>query len=265
MLLYVWPPLELHREELDAWCTACAAATRGPRHRERAGLRPHARGRRSGRARRGAALHHRRRRRAGDARSTTRRRQPLRPLDESARWISSRAAGVPVRARSLPSSAGTCDRARRAVRRARPRRRRPARAGRPAAGARTRQHRRRADPQLHRALPGGHAARGPARRPDARRSARWPSPSAGGSSPPSTWPRSCGVPLEWFALSAGAQDRDGQRHREHGLDRRRAAPDHRVHAGRRRDQRRRHRHQRRRPAVLERRGHDADAHAAASS
>ena len=32
------------------------------------------------------------------------------------------------------------------------------------------------------------------------------------------------VPVEWFALSAGRQDRDGQRHREHGLDRARAAP-----------------------------------------
>ena len=92
-------------------------------------------------------------------------------------------------------------------------------------------------------------------------SARWPSPSAGGSSPRSTWPRSSAFPLEWFALSAGAQDRDGQRHREHGLDRRRPAADRAVHPGRRRDQRRRHRHQRRRPALLERRGDDAHAHA----
>ena len=60
-------------------------------------------------------------------------------------------------------------------------------------------------------------------------------------------------------------DRDGHRHREHGLGRGGAAPDRRVHAGRRRDQRRRHRHQRRRAAVLERRGDDADAHAGASS
>ena len=69
-----------------------------------------------------------------------------------------------------------------------------------------------------------------------------------------------GVPVEWFALSAGRQDRDGLRHREHGLDRRRAAADHRVHPGRRRDQHRRDGHQRRRAAVLERRGDDADAH-----
>ncbi|MCK7502622.1 MAG: hypothetical protein MZW92_81985 [Comamonadaceae bacterium] len=39
-----------------------------------------------------------------------------------------------------------------------------------------------------------------------------------------------------------------------------AAPAHRVHAGRRRGQHRRDRHQRRRPALLERRGDDADAH-----
>ena len=57
------------------------------------------------------------------------------------------------------------------------------------------------------------------------------------------------------------EDLDGERHREHGLDRPGAAPAHRVHAGRRRDQHHRHRHQRRRPAVLERRGDDADAHA----
>ena len=70
-----------------------------------------------------------------------------------------------------------------------------------------------------------------------------------------------GVPVEWFALSLRRADRDGLRHGEHGLGRRGAAADHRVHPARRRDQRRRHRHQRRRAAVLERRGDDADAHA----
>ena len=38
-----------------------------------------------------------------------------------------------------------------------------------------------------------------------RRSARWPSRSAGGSSPPSTSPSRSACPLEWFALSAGAR------------------------------------------------------------
>ena len=56
------------------------------------------------------------------------------------------------------------------------------------------------------------------------------------------------------------EDRDGLRHREHGLDLARAARHHRVHPGRRRDQRRRDGHQRRRPAVLERRVDDAHAH-----
>ena len=56
------------------------------------------------------------------------------------------------------------------------------------------------------------------------------------------------------------EDLDGQRHREHGLDQRGAAPDHRIHPARRRTQRRGRRGQRRSPAVLERRSHDADAH-----
>ena len=37
-----------------------------------------------------------------------------------------------------------------------------------------------------------------------------------------------GVPLEWFAALRRRQDRDGQRHREHGLDRRRPAADRRC-------------------------------------
>ena len=115
-------------------------------------------------------------------------------------------------------------------------------------------------PQLHRAPPRGDGARAPPRRPEPRarvagrgrvppdrRGAR---PGAGDGLPP----RLAG-PLR------GGQDLDGQRHREHGLDRARAAPDHRVHPGGRRDQRGGERHQRRRPALLERRGHDAHAHA----
>ena len=99
-----------------------------------------------------------------------------------------------------------------------------------------------------------------ARRPHAARWARWPSRSAGGSSPRSTWPSELGVPRRVVRAVGRRPHRDGQRHREHGLDRRGAAPHHRVHPGRRRDQRRRHRHQRRRAAVLERRGDDAHAH-----
>ena len=58
----------------------------------------------------------------------------------------------------------------------------------------------------------------------------------------------------------GRADLDDLRHREHGLGGRRAQADRRVHPGRRRDQHRGRRDQRRRPAVLERRGHDAHAH-----
>ena len=72
--------------------------------------------------------------------------------------------------------------------------------------------------------------------------------------------RGARCPARVVRALGGRPDRHGQRHREHGLDRRRAAADHRVHAGRRGDQRRGHGHQRRRPAVLERRGDDADAH-----
>ena len=74
-----------------------------------------------------------------------------------------------------------------------------------------------------------------------------------------------GVPLEWFALSAGARiAMDSGTENMDWI----AAVLRRIiefTQARRRDQRRRRRHQRRRPAVLERRGDDADAHAAASS
>ena len=56
------------------------------------------------------------------------------------------------------------------------------------------------------------------------------------------------------------QDRHGQRHREHGLDRPGAAPHRALHPGRRGDQRGGGRHQRRRPALLERRSDHAHAH-----
>ena len=107
---------------------------------------------------------------------------------------------------------------------------------------------------------GDDAGRDP-RRPDPRPRATSPSRSAGGSWPRSTSPSGCDVPVEWFALSSGALHRDGQRHREHGLDRRRAARGSSssprrggeinivvtgINVGA--------------PAVLERRGDDAHAH-----
>ena len=68
------------------------------------------------------------------------------------------------------------------------------------------------------------------------------------------------VPVEWFALSSGARISmdSGTENMDWVARALRRIID--VHPGRRRDQRRRGRDQRRRPAVLERRGDDADAH-----
>ena len=116
------------------------------------------------------------------------------------------------------------------------------------------------DPQLHRALPGGHAAGDAARRPDEVAGLARRAGVPRGSSPPSTSPRSCGVPLEWFALSAGAKiAMDSGTENMDWI----AAVLRRIiefTQARRRAQRRRRRDQRRRSAVLERRGDDADAH-----
>ena len=192
--------------------------------------------------------------------------QPLRPLDESAlRMISARRRGLlhPAEIVKLlaPAHSDGVRRppARRAVRRARPRRGRTARPGRPAAGDQPGGRGRGADPQRHRAPSGGNAARDPARRSDegARIAGRARVPADHGRTRPR---RGAGCPARVVRALRRRQDRHGQRHREHGLDRRRAPADHRVHAGGRGDQRRGGGDQRRRPAVLERRGDDADAH-----
>ena len=81
----------------------------------------------------------------------------------------------------------------------------------------------------------------PARRPEPRDGHRSPSRSAAASWPRSTSPSELGVSARVVRAVRRREDLDGQRHREHGLDRRGAAPHHRVHAGRRRDQRRRRR------------------------
>ena len=60
------------------------------------------------------------------------------------------------------------------------------------------------------------------------------------------------VPVEWFALSAGARISMDSGTENMDWVAPRAAPDHHVHPGRRRDQRDRRRHQRRCPALLER-------------
>ena len=109
------------------------------------------------------------------------------------------------------------------------------------------------------AAPRGREARGALRRPDEvaglGRGAGVPAGDRG-ARPGRAARRTGGV----VRALRGRADLDGLRHREHGLGGQGAAPDRGVHPGRRRDQRRGRRHQRRRAAVLERRGHDADAH-----
>ena len=68
------------------------------------------------------------------------------------------------------------------------------------------------------------------------------------------------IPLEWFPVSAGAKISDGQRSGKHGLDCPRPAKPDRVHASGRRSESGCQRDQRRRTAILERRGHHAHAH-----
>ena len=121
-------------------------------------------------------------------------------------------------------------------------------------------HRRRRGHHADRPAPRGHHPGGAAAATRPRRWARSPSPSAPGSSRRSTSPSGCGC--RW----SGSRSRPAPGSRWTPAPRTwtgwRAAlrADRQVHPGRRRDQRRRRRHQRRRPAVLERRGDDADAH-----
>ena len=104
---------------------------------------------------------------------------------------------------------------------------------------------------------------------DARRRARRPDQGDGldhrgrvpcGCSPPSTSRRAMDVPIEWFALSAGAKIAmdSGSENLDWVARVLRRLVEHTQRG--RRGERRRRRHQRRRPAVLERRGDDADAH-----
>ena len=146
------------------------------------------------------------------------------------------------------------------VHRVRPRRRRRAGAGRAARRGEHGEHRAGHGHHPDAALPGGHDPRGAARRPDrgAGRDRRAGVPP--GAAPRSSWPASSTSPIEWFAVSAGAKIAMDSGTENMDWISRVLRGDHRVHPGRRRDQRRRHRHQRRRPAVLERRGHDAHAH-----
>ena len=154
---------------------------------------------------------------------------------------------------------GPAGRAGRPVRRARPRRRRRAGAGGPAEGQEHRGHRRRRGQHADRAVPRGRHPGGAARRPDqgARRAVRAGVRAGDRRARPGRADARAGRVVR---AVVGRADLDELRHREHGLGGRRAQADRRVHPGRRRDQHRGRRDQRRRPAVLERRGHDAHAH-----
>ncbi len=133
------------------------------------------------------------------------------------------------------------------------------RAGHAAAGTERRQPGRRRHPQPDGPPSRGHDAGLPARRSEPQHGragrARMP-PHHRGARPRRADARAAGV----VRRVRGREDLDGERHREHGLDRGRAAAPDRVHAGGRRGQRGRRRHQRRRAALLERRGDDAYAH-----
>ena len=189
-------------------------------------------------------------------RVTDRPTEPMRPLDDyTQKVLRSRARGLAYPYELAPLVAGRGG----TLRRARPGRRRPAGAGGPPAGQQQGGHRRRSGDDADAALPRGHDPGGAVRRPDegARHGRRTRVRAAGRRAGPGRGARPAGGVVRAVLRR---QDLDGQRHREHGRRREGAAPDHRVHPGRWRDQRRRGGHQRGRAAVLERRSDDAHAH-----
>ena len=252
--VHVWPVVDLDLDALGALGVQDQPADR--RRRGRGGRRP-------GPPRRT------RRRRCPDGRAL--QRPPRSRGDHVRRGAADRAAAAARRLRlqggalapartGLPLRAQRgARRSRRLARRARPRRHRPARAGRPSLRPEQVRHpRRRGDHPDDPAPRGRHPGR-PVRRPDevARLGRGAGVPARDRRPRPRRGDAGAGGVVR--ALR-GCAHLDGLRHREHGLGGQGAAPDRGVHPGRRRDQRRGGRHQRRRPALLERRGHDADAH-----
>ena len=166
--------------------------------------------------------------------------------------------GLPLRAGAdAPAQPGR--RRARDVHGVRPRRGGRSRAGGAAAGQQPGEPRARHGQHPDGPLPRGHAPGGADRRPDA-----GPRCDRRAGVPPGAGGARAGA----GAVGAGRvvrgvrrrEDRDGLRHREHGLDLPGAARADRVHPGGPGDQRRRHRHQRGRAALLERRVDDAHAH-----
>ncbi len=135
----------------------------------------------------------------------------------------------------------------------------PARTGGPAGRTEQGRDRGRRRHDADRAASRGRHPRHPQRRPDARAGRR----GRGRVRPPDRRDRpgrGAGRTGRVVRPVGRRPDLDGLGHREHGLGGPRPQAHHRVHPGRRRDQRRGGRHQRRRPAVLERRGDNAHAH-----
>ena len=229
---YVWPTIELTPEEIQR-----LRQPAGVRPPPASGIemllvaRPPARARRR-RARRACCASSRRRPgRASSSRSTTRRPRRCSPLDEGARRIVSarrRGAAAPGRDRQA------CSRRRAARPSARPASSSSTTSTTTGASCPSTARRPRTPPasssgtirNVTERHPGGHAARHRPRRPHARarlaRRARVPADHRRARPR-----RAAGRPARVVRAVGRRQDRDGQRHREHGLDRRGAAPDRR--------------------------------------
>ena len=230
IVLYVRPPWDVPR---DAWDElAAVVGTAGGRRRTGEGGAARALSRRSRRcARRGGV----RRGRDGTRTPTGPAADPAIdgvPTETVARQPLRRPLPVRDRADAYPSGRGRITVSRRAVHRAR-----PGRAREPGAGVATvrdeqRQHCGRPAAQRHRKGAGRHDPGGAIRRSD----------------PRTGQPGRAGVPTHHRSAGPGradagtgrvvravvwGKDRNGQRHREHGLDCCGAAPPHRVHPSRR--------------------------------
>ena len=208
MVLYAWPTIELERGGGPRPGRAQLARRRAAGDRDGAPLRPDARRRRCAAAAGAALLQPDRERGRGRG-----RRSPTQPLR---RWTSRGSALLAARRRGNLHPAEIVKLLAPAPRTPRPishrgsssstTSTRPAGWRRSSARRRTNtdRDRRRADPQLHRALPRGDAAGGPVRRPDtgarvARRAGVQRIIAA------LDLAEELGVPVEWFALSAGAK------------------------------------------------------------
>ena len=220
VLLHVWPVMEPSPDALRRLIERLVAADRRPRDRGRPAPGSLARADGEVRRARAAVLPPDAARGRGRGRRSADRADPARST--RAPGGSSPPAGAACCTRRDRQAARPCPAPRpgspRRVRRARADATRSARARRPATGDEPERDRRRHDPQLHRALSGGDAARDPARRSDPRarlaRRARVPADHRRDRPRRAAW-RAARV----VRALGGRQDRDGQRHGDDGLDR----------------------------------------------